>query len=54
MPSPSLPMTRTAGPFRSAWYRLVPPSAAVPNTHSPRSFRSFSAAVRLGTRATGR
>ena len=53
MPSPSLPMTMAAGPFRSASYRAVVPSAAVPKTHTPCFFRSFSRAGMLGTRATG-
>ena len=53
MPAPSEPMTMAAGPFRSALYSVVFPSAAVPNTHTPCFFRSFSSAGMLGTRATG-
>ena len=53
MPSPSLPMTMAAGPFRSASYSVVFPRAEVPNTHTPCFFRSFSRAGMLGTRATG-
>ena len=53
MPLPSEPMTMAAGPFRSASYRAVLPSAAVPNTHTPCFFSSFSSAGMLGTRATG-
>ena len=52
MPSPSLPMTMAAGPFRSASYRPVVPLAAVPNTQTPCFFRSFSREGMLGTRAT--
>ena len=53
IPAPSEPMTMAAGPFRSALYSVVFPSAAVPNTHTPCFFRSFSSAGMLGTRATG-
>ena len=53
MPAPSEPMTMAAGPFRSASYSRVPPSTAVPKTHTPASFSSFSRAGRLATRATG-
>ena len=46
-------LQRITTAYRSALYSVVFPSAAVPNTHTPCFFRSFSSAGMLGTRATG-
>ena len=51
-PSPSLPMTRPMGPFKSRSYIGVPPISAQTN-HIPLSFSSAMVLERLVTFATG-